>query len=127
MPYAARKVAGSVLQTTINSPTCMDTPVGNWNAIPSIRQVLLGFAADTSEVEENAVDKHGRKNLDMIVANDVSKPGVGFEHDTNEVVVLMADGSRHHVPLSDKREIARAVLDAALGVLHRPPETQEQE
>jgi phosphopantothenoylcysteine decarboxylase / phosphopantothenate---cysteine ligase len=97
-------------------------------------QVLVGFAAETDDLVANATDKLRRKNLDMIVANDVSKPGVGFEHETNEVIVLMADGTRHHVPLSDKRDIARAVLDAAGAVLDadRPipqvdPTTQEQE
>ncbi len=81
-------------------------------------QVLVGFAAETDDLIENAADKLARKNLDMIVANDVSKPGVGFEHTTNEVVILMADGTRHDVALSDKREIARAVIDAALGPLN---------
>ncbi len=80
-------------------------------------QVLVGFAAETDDLVANAAEKLARKNLDLIVANDVSKPGVGFEHTTNEVVVLMADGSRHDVSLSDKREIARAVIDAALGPL----------
>ncbi len=80
-------------------------------------QILVGFAAETDDLVANAAEKLARKNLDLIVANDVSKPGVGFEHTTNEVVVLMADGSRHDVSLSDKREIARAVLDAALGSL----------
>jgi phosphopantothenoylcysteine decarboxylase/phosphopantothenate--cysteine ligase len=90
-------------------------------------QVLVGFAAETSDVIGNADSKLRRKNLDMIVANDVSKPGVGFEHETNEVVVLMADGTRHDVPLSDKRDIARAVLDAARARLESDPLTQEQE
>lgn len=90
-------------------------------------QVLVGFAAETDDVIDNADDKLRRKNLDMIVANDVSKPGVGFEHDTNEVIVLMADGTRHHVPLSDKRDIARAVLDAARARLESDPTNQEQE
>ena len=90
-------------------------------------QILIGFAAETSDLEQHAADKLVRKNLDMIVANDVSKPGVGFEHETNEVLVLIADGARHHVPLSDKREIAHAVLDAALGLLQRDPDSQEQE
>jgi len=80
-------------------------------------QVLVGFAAETDDLVSNATAKLAAKNLDMIVANDVSKPGVGFEHTTNEVVVLMADGTRHDVSLSDKREIARAVIDAALGCL----------
>ncbi|MEZ5244712.1 MAG: bifunctional phosphopantothenoylcysteine decarboxylase/phosphopantothenate--cysteine ligase CoaBC [Acidimicrobiales bacterium] len=89
-------------------------------------QVLVGFAAETSDVIDNADSKLRRKNLDMIVANDVSKPGVGFEHETNEVIVLMADGARHHVPLSDKRDVARAVLDAARARLESDPTNQEQ-
>ena len=90
-------------------------------------QVLVGFAAETAAVLDLAEDKLQRKHLDMIVANDVSKPGVGFEHETNEVIVLMADGTRHHVPLSDKRDIARAVLDVARACLETDPTTQEQE
>ncbi len=80
-------------------------------------QTLVGFAAETDDLVANAAQKLARKNLDLIVANDVSKAHVGFEHSTNEVVLLLADGTRHDVPLSDKREIARAVLDAALGHL----------
>ena len=76
-------------------------------------QVLIGFAAETDDLIENAQGKLERKNLDMIVANDVSKPGVGFEHDTNEVVILQADGSREDVPLTNKRDVARRVLDTA--------------
>jgi phosphopantothenoylcysteine decarboxylase/phosphopantothenate--cysteine ligase len=81
-------------------------------------QVLVGFAAETDDVLANAQGKLERKNLDLIVANDVGAPGVGFEHDTNAVVILDRDGGRHAVPLSDKREIARAVLDAV--VARRP-------
>ncbi len=80
-------------------------------------QVLVGFAAETDDVEHNAAVKLDRKNLDVIVANDVSKPGVGFEHETNEVVVLRADGGSHRTPLCSKDEVARAVLDAAVGLL----------
>ncbi|MDE0607783.1 MAG: bifunctional phosphopantothenoylcysteine decarboxylase/phosphopantothenate--cysteine ligase CoaBC [Acidimicrobiaceae bacterium] len=82
-------------------------------------QVLVGFAAETDDVEHNAAAKLNRKNLDVIVANDVSKPGVGFEHETNEVVVLSADGGRHQTPLCSKDEVARAVLDAAVEALNR--------
>jgi phosphopantothenoylcysteine decarboxylase / phosphopantothenate---cysteine ligase len=90
-------------------------------------QVLVGFAAETHDLLQNATDKLHRKNLDMIVANDVSKPGAGFEHDTNEVIVLMADDTRHHVPMSDKRDIARTVLDTARTMLPVDPTNQEQE
>jgi len=77
-------------------------------------QTLVGFAAETADVVANAEEKVRRKGLDLVVANDVSAPGVGFEHDTNAVVLLGADGSRHDVALADKRAVARAVLDAVL-------------
>jgi phosphopantothenoylcysteine decarboxylase/phosphopantothenate--cysteine ligase len=77
-------------------------------------QVLVGFAAETDDVLANAADKLRRKRLDLIVANDVSAPGVGFEHDTNEVVIVSAQGETQHVPLSGKRAVADAVLDAVL-------------
>ncbi len=51
-------------------------------------QTLVGFAAETESLRENAEGKLRRKRLDLIVANDVSAPGAGFEHDTNEVVIL---------------------------------------
>jgi phosphopantothenoylcysteine decarboxylase/phosphopantothenate--cysteine ligase len=79
-------------------------------------QTLVGFAAETDDLVANAADKVRRKNLDLVVANDVSAPGVGFEHDTNAVVLLRGDGSREDVPLADKRAVARAVLDAVLTI-----------
>jgi phosphopantothenoylcysteine decarboxylase/phosphopantothenate--cysteine ligase len=79
-------------------------------------QVLVGFAAETDAVLPNARDKMARKRLDLIVANDVSAPGVGFEHDTNRVVILSPSGMEHDTHLSDKRAVARAVLDAVVSV-----------
>src|SRR6185436_3782832 len=75
-------------------------------------QTLVGFAAETDAVRENAAAKLERKGIDLIVANDVSAPGVGFEHDTNAVVIVSAGGDDRTVALSDKRAIAHAVLDA---------------
>jgi phosphopantothenoylcysteine decarboxylase / phosphopantothenate---cysteine ligase len=77
-------------------------------------QVLVGFAAETDDLLANAESKLRRKNLDLIVANDVSAEGVGFQHDTNAVFILGARGFRQNVPLSDKRAVARAVLDAVV-------------
>ena len=56
-------------------------------------QTLVGFAAETDDLLANAQGKLRRKNLDLIVANDVSAPGVGFQHDTNAVTLLRADGA----------------------------------
>ncbi len=75
-------------------------------------QVLVGFAAETADVLDNAADKLARKNLDVMVANDVSADGAGFAHDTNIVTILLADGTVRPMPKCSKREVAEAVLDA---------------
>jgi phosphopantothenoylcysteine decarboxylase/phosphopantothenate--cysteine ligase len=75
-------------------------------------QVLVGFAAETGNLREHALGKLRRKNLDLVVGNDVSAPGVGFEHDTNAVILLRADGTEQDVPLTDKHNVAAAVWDA---------------
>ena len=77
-------------------------------------QTLVGFAAETDQVRQNAASKLVAKGADLIVANDVTAPGAGFEHDTNQVVILDADGTEREVPLADKRAVARAVFDAVL-------------
>ncbi|MET0729446.1 MAG: bifunctional phosphopantothenoylcysteine decarboxylase/phosphopantothenate--cysteine ligase CoaBC [Acidimicrobiales bacterium] len=75
-------------------------------------QTIVGFAAETDDLQANAADKLARKGIDLIVANDVSAPGTGFEHDTNAVVILDAHGGAEDIPLTDKRAVARAILDA---------------
>ena len=74
-------------------------------------QLLVGFAAETGEVRAEAESKLRRKHLDLVVGNDVLAPGAGFGHDTNVVLLLGADGSERAVPLSDKRRVARVVID----------------
>ena len=80
-------------------------------------QVLVGFAAETADVVAAATDKLRRKHLDLIVANDVSAPGAGFDTETNAVVLVGADGSEQTVPLTEKRAVARAVLDAVVPLM----------
>ena len=79
-------------------------------------QVLVGFAAETSDLLANAESKLRRKNLDLIVANDVAAPGVGFQHDTNAVTLLQRGGEVHTIALTDKRSIARAILTIVVGI-----------
>jgi phosphopantothenoylcysteine decarboxylase/phosphopantothenate--cysteine ligase len=74
-------------------------------------QVLVGFAAETDELVENAAAKLARKGLDLIVANDVSQPDAGFEVDTNRAILLDSSGSVEEQPLQTKRELADAILD----------------
>jgi len=79
-------------------------------------QVLVGFAAETSDLVANATDKMRRKHLDLMVANDVGAPGVGFQHDTNAVTLLRPDADPVTVSLRDKRAIAAAVLDSVSAI-----------
>jgi len=74
-------------------------------------QVLVGFAAETDDMRGRARAKLVAKGVDLMVANDVSAPQVGFDHDTNAVTVFGADGTVTSVPLSDKGVVADAVLD----------------
>ena len=77
-------------------------------------QTLVGFAAETGDVRSYALSKLRAKGLDLVVANDVSAPGAGFEHDTNRVLVLGPDGFEIEGSLMDKRAVARLVLDAVI-------------
>jgi phosphopantothenoylcysteine decarboxylase/phosphopantothenate--cysteine ligase len=79
-------------------------------------QVLVGFAAETHDMVKQACAKLERKNLDLIVANDVSAPGVGFAHDTNAVTIIGPGGVLAEVPLADKHRIAAVVLDTVATV-----------
>ena len=83
----------------------------------SSSQVLVGFAAETDAVTERATGKLAAKGVDLMVANDVSAPGVGFDHDTNAVTILGADGTVTEVPLAGKHAIADAVFDRVVALL----------
>ena len=76
-------------------------------------QTLVGFAAETDHVEKNAVSKLKKKNLDMIVANDVTVPGAGFNVDTNIATLITKKGSESQ-PLQTKRQLADVILDRIL-------------
>ncbi len=84
-------------------------------------QVLVGFAAETSDVAAAAKAKLRAKHLDLVVGNDVSAPGAGFDSDTNAVVLVGADGTEQTVPLTEKREVARAVFDAVVPLTRSHP------
>lgn len=75
------------------------------------QQVLVGFAAETTKLEEYARGKLAKKNLDFIVANDVSRPDAGFAVDTNCAKLFMRDGTVYDCPLSSKAELAGIILD----------------
>jgi phosphopantothenoylcysteine decarboxylase/phosphopantothenate--cysteine ligase len=78
-------------------------------------QTLVGFAAETGgDVRAKAIEKLRRKRADLVVANDVTGEGAGFDHETNEVLIVAADGAEHRVARRDKRDVATAILDIVL-------------
>jgi phosphopantothenoylcysteine decarboxylase / phosphopantothenate---cysteine ligase len=79
-------------------------------------QVLVGFAAETDDLAANAMSKLERKRLDLIVANDVSAPATGFQHDTNAVTLFSPGEPPITLPLADKRTIAGGVLDKIVAI-----------
>jgi phosphopantothenoylcysteine decarboxylase/phosphopantothenate--cysteine ligase len=80
-------------------------------------QIVVGFAAETNNVAENALKKLRRKGVDLLVVNDVSAPGVGFEHATNEVVLLGRDEVAETVSLRSKEDVSMAILARVASLL----------
>jgi phosphopantothenoylcysteine decarboxylase/phosphopantothenate--cysteine ligase len=86
-------------------------------------RLVVGFAAETERVAENARKKLTAKNADLIVANDVTAEGAGFDHDTNIVTLFARDGRDVPLPRMNKSEVARRILDEVIrlrSVLHSP-------
>lgn len=74
-------------------------------------RLLVGFAAETRDILSYAQEKLRKKNLDMIVANDLTRPGAGFQVDTNMVTLLHRDGTVEELPQMSKEDVAAAILD----------------
>lgn len=80
-------------------------------------RVLVGFAAETRNLEEYARVKMERKNLDMIVANNVASPGAGFDHDTNIITIIRRSGEKTEYDKMSKAEAAEIILDNVMVIL----------
>lgn len=80
-------------------------------------QLLVGFAAETEELEANAVAKLKKKNLDMVCANLVGVPGSGFGADTNRIKIFFADGRAEELPMVEKSKAAHLILDHVAGLV----------
>jgi len=79
-------------------------------------RILVGFAAETERLAENARDKLARKGADMIVANDVTQEGAGFDTDTNIVTLFLRDGREIPLPKLSKFDVANRILDHVLEI-----------
>jgi len=116
----AEAFAHKIKKSADGPPAITLTPTDDILALLGARkppgQVLVGFAAETENLEEHARQKLTSKGLDWIVANDVTAQGAGFDGDTNIVALLGAHGQDIHLPLLTKREVAETLLDTL-----RPP------
>ena len=83
----------------------------------NLGKVAGGFAAETQNLVESALDKLKKKNLDLIVANDISSPGIGFQSDSNKVTIIDREESIENLPLKSKREISDLLLDRILALV----------
>ncbi|MBI1875424.1 MAG: bifunctional phosphopantothenoylcysteine decarboxylase/phosphopantothenate--cysteine ligase CoaBC [Acidobacteria bacterium] len=120
----AKQADGMVLALERTPDVLAD--LGQWRAVGGReRPLLVGFAAETSNVDAKAREKLRRKKIDLIVANDVSREGTGFEGDANAVALIAADdeggGAGAELPaLRTKREIAATILDRVEAMLQKP-------
>ncbi len=81
-------------------------------------QLLVGFALETDNEEQNALSKMQRKNLDFIVLNSLQEPGAGFRCDTNRITILSRDGEKQTFGLKSKKEVAGDIVDKLIEKLH---------
>jgi phosphopantothenoylcysteine decarboxylase / phosphopantothenate---cysteine ligase len=100
-----KKKADSLVLELIKNPDILQT-IGEQKK----HQYIVGFAAETDNLDEYAMDKLKRKNCDLLVANDVSQEGAGFGTDTNSVRVFDQNGLVESMPLEGKKEIAKRLL-----------------
>ncbi len=82
-------------------------------------RILVGFAMETENLTANARDKMKAKGMDLIVANELGRPGSGFQHDTNIVKIIDKSGNIEELPLMDKRDVADRILDRILEISGR--------
>ena len=75
------------------------------------RQFVVGFAAETQNLIESSQEKLRKKKLDLIVANDISAPGIGFQSDNNQVTFIGSDEQIENLPRMTKKEVANILLD----------------
>lgn len=109
---AAQKIAkqpGPLALTLVRTPDIL-ADLGRLPDRRAGRPLLVGFAAETHDVLARAREKLHRKGVDLIVANDVSQPGAGFEAEANAVTLVAGDGEEH-VPLQSKAAVAARILD----------------
>ena len=109
------KKAGADLELTLTRTTDILAELGRRKN----SRILVGFAAETEALEDNARAKLQAKNLDLIVANDVSQSDVGFGSDSNRVFVALRDGKSFQTEKLSKREVSSVIFNEIEGIIER--------
>ena len=107
IPQIMLEATEDILKTVAGQRRRPEQAEGTENECP---RVVVGFAAESRDLLENAAYKLKSKGLDFIAANDISASGAGFAVDTNRVTLLFADGRREALPLMSKMEVAEVIL-----------------
>lgn len=118
---AAQKIKKGVAPLVLELEPTPDI-LGELGRIKPKGQILVGFAAETKDALRHAQEKLIAKNLDLIVVNDVTQPGAGFEGDTNVVTFLFRNGRVEELPLMSKVEVAQRLWDAVEALLSQEEE-----
>ena len=114
-----KKLPGQQIITLERTPDILKA-VGEMRGPERVQpKLVIGFAAETNDLDENALGKLERKNLDMVVLNDVTAPDSGFAVDTNRVTIFERNGERDDWPLMSKEEVAQAILQRIAARLGR--------
>jgi len=106
-----KKGSAELILELVKTPDILSEVKGNF--------VKVGFSAETENLIENARDKLQRKQLDLMVANDVTAPDSGFSVDTNKVFLIDKQGNLEDLPLISKREVAETILDRVVGIMSK--------
>jgi phosphopantothenoylcysteine decarboxylase/phosphopantothenate--cysteine ligase len=119
--YRPASVSNSKLKKTENSLTIALEPtkdiLKSLGAAKRADQILVGFALETNDEEENAKGKLVRKNLDFIVLNSLNDKGAGFKHDTNKVTMIDRNNIIERFELKSKAEVAVDIIDKTISLL----------
>ncbi|MCX6966866.1 MAG: hypothetical protein NTZ46_03640 [Verrucomicrobia bacterium] len=107
--FVARKIKKSAGIPMIELVPTRDI-LASLGALPEKKFLLAGFAAETDDLEKNAREKLEKKRCDVVVANDVSAPGLGFESDENELTIFLPDQPGRVLPRGSKSDIAKVLV-----------------
>jgi phosphopantothenoylcysteine decarboxylase/phosphopantothenate--cysteine ligase len=117
----ADQQVGKDLRITLTPTTDILLTVGQQRQETGYQHILIGFAAETEDLINNARSKLARKNADYIIANDVTASGAGFQADTNVVTILGSDGSLVSLPQQTKIAVAEAIIQRVAARLQTVP------